>query len=321
MTWLLLVAGIALLYAGGEGLVRGASGLAAAWGMPPLVIGLTVVAFGTSAPELAATLAAALDGAPELAFGNVVGSNLSNLGLVLGIAALLHPLRIEGLFLLREMPFLLASSIVILPMVYDGWIGRVDALLLSAGLAVFLFVLLRPLLGRASAGRRAEGGVPADEITEAARGGTLRNLVLTVAGIALLVLGAEALVTGAVALARTFGVSERLIGLTLVAIGTSLPELASTIVASLRREGDLLLGNLVGSNVFNLLFIVGATALVRPLEIVPSHDLWVDLAVMLAVSALLWVLLAGGRRLGPRKGVLLLVSYLAWLAFVVAFGG
>jgi len=310
---LLLVAGGALLlYGGGESLVSGASALARSLGMSPLVVGLTVVAFGTSAPELAATLAAALQGSPEVAFGNVVGSNIFNVGMILGVAALIFPLAARARFLRREMPFMIGTSALMLFLVRDGRIGRGEGAVLLLLLAGYLWLMLRK--DEESARVAAEFAQEYGKVTAPLWASVLR----VVAGIAILVIGAKILVTGAVGVARAFGISERVIGLTLVAFGTSLPELASSIVAAVRREGDIVLGNVVGSNIFNVLAILGTASLTVPIHVQVELGAWVDLSVMLAFSLLLWPFLHTRQRLDRWEGAVLLVAFLAYMGWLFA---
>lgn len=308
---LLLVAlGVLLLYGGGEALVTGASALARRLGMSPLVVGLTVVAFGTSAPELAATLAAALQGSPEVAFGNVVGSNVFNVGMILGVAALLYPLAARGRFLRREMPFMIGTGALMLVLVANGRVGRLEGLLLLALLALYLWTLLRK--DEESARVAAEFAREYGEVATSVWASTARVVV----GIVVLVVGAKVLVLGAVGVARDLGISERVIGLTLVAFGTSLPELASSVVAAIRREGDIILGNVVGSNVFNVLAILGTTSLVVPIEVDIGAGTWIDLFVMLGFSVVLWPFLYSGRRLERWEGAVLLIAFAAYMGWL-----
>ncbi len=309
MDLLYIAAGIGLLYLGGEGLVRGAVALARVFGLSPMVIGLTVVSFGTSSPELAATLTAALRGAPEVAFGNVVGSNVANIGLILGLTAMIWPLATRGRFLRREMPFMLLASALLFPLVANGVVSRLEGVGLLAILVLFLGYLLRTGdeyldIEEEFSREFAFGATPA-----------LKALAFVAIGIACLVLGAKLLIAGAIAVARDYGVSERVIGLTMVAIGTSLPELAASVVAAVKRQGDIVLGNIIGSNVFNALCILGATALVEPVRIeVPSAHF--DLAVMLGLSVLVWPFLATRMRLERWEGAVLFAvywGYMGWL--------
>lgn len=309
--WLWILAGAVALWVGGELLVSGARRLSLRWGLEPLVVGLTVVSLGTSAPELAASVAAALRGSPEVAFGNVVGSNIANLGLILGAGALLTPLLVRARFLLREVPFLLGSGLLLVVMVWNGVLSRPESAMLLVLLAVFVVVLVRG---------GAEVPVVVEEFESGLRSrfdGLVLDLASIAAGVAVLVLGAHWFVDGAVALAAAAGISERVIGLTLVAFGTSLPELASTLVAARRGEGDILIGNLVGSNVFNVLFILGVTGLVRPLAVERSTA-EIDLAVMIGVSLLVGLLLGRARRLQRVEGAVLVAAYLAYVVWLFA---
>lgn len=308
MDLVLIVAGAALLYLGGEALVRGSVQLARAVGLSPLVIGLTVVSFGTSSPELASTLAATLEDAPAVAFGNVVGSNIANIGLILGVTALLWPLPTQARFLRREVPFMLVASGLLFPLAADGRIGRFEGLFLFALLLVFLAYLLRGV-GDARPETREEFEA---EYGPGKRGPWFAT-GLVVVGLVLLFAGAKALILGGLNVARAFGISERVIGLSLVALGTSLPELAASIVAAVRKEGDIVLGNLIGSNIFNVLCILGLTALVRPVE-VDWLASWGDLVVMLALSALIWPFLATRLQLERWEGFLLLAGYTLYMA-------
>jgi cation:H+ antiporter len=303
----LVVIGLVGLYLGGELLVRSASSLARALGISPMVIGLTVVAFGTSAPELAATLVAAFRGAPELALANVVGSNVANIGLILGLTALAYPLVTNASFLRREVPWMLGATVLALPLLFDGRLGRLEGLLLWLALAVFLLAAFR------------SGGSPAVLVEDAGSGSSARrpwrDALGVAVGVAILAYGAHALVTGATALALIWGVPERVIGLTLVALGTSLPELASSLVAALRRETDIILGNVIGSNLFNLLAVLGTAAVVHPIE-VPPLGLRLDLAIMLLFALAVPPLMLADRRLGRRRGALLLVAYVSYVVWL-----
>ena len=303
LPYALVLIGIVGLYLGGDLLVTHASKLARALGISPMVVGLTVVAFGTSAPELAATLAAAFRGAPELALANVTGSNVANIGLILGATALFYPLATEWSFLRREVPWLLGVTLLAMPLLYDGRVGRLEGGVLFATLIVFLVLMFR------------QGGAPGAGIVkgDGPAAPAWRSTLWVVGGIAVLALGAQSLVAGATTLAIAWGVPERVIGLTLVALGTSLPELASSLVAALKRQTDIILGNVVGSNLFNLLAVLGTAPLVHPI-VAPTAGLRVDLWVMLAFSvAVVPLLLWRGPRLGRKRGGLLLAAYLTYV--------
>jgi cation:H+ antiporter len=304
----LLLLGALLLYLGGEALVRNSVHLARGWGVGPLVIGLTVVAFGTSSPELAATLIAAARGETALALANVIGSNTANLGLILGLTALLQPISARARFIRREVPIMIGVSLLLAVLVSDAALGRLEGLLLLGLLVPYLSVLLRgDEASRVEKEFVAEYGDAPHPLWYSLTGAAL--------GVALLVVGAHALIEGALRLARGLGISERVIGLTLVAIGTSLPELATALVAALRRESDIVLGNLIGSNVFNILGILGSVALLHPMQH-PMQGIWIDLGVMIGFSLAVLPFLATGQRLGRIEGALLLASYLLYVGIL-----
>ena len=308
---LLFGVGLAALYFGAEWLVRGAARFARARGVSALAVGLTIVAFGTSSPELVVSTIAAARGQDDVALGNVIGSNILNVGGVLGLAALIRPLRVGMRLLRREAPLLVLVSVAFGWLAWDGWIGRIDALLLLTGFAGYLAFVL-------GAARREAAGIEAEfdefEAEEALAPRGERGWVdvaLMAAGLATLALGAHALVTGAVGLARAFGVSELVIGLTIIAIGTSLPELATTALAAARREADIAVGNIVGSSLFNLLCILGAASAVRPLRVAPGL-LTFEIPVMIAAAVLLLPFAWTRLRLERWEGALLLAGYLAF---------
>lgn len=310
MEYLFLTLGVALLYLGGEGLVRGAVELSSRWGVKPMVVGLTVVAFGTSAPELFASLLAALQGTTDLAIGNVVGSNIANIGLILGVTALIAPIGTHARFLRREVPFMLGVALVLLLPVFMGGISRWASAVLLGGVVLYLSILLR-------------GGEEADVEEEFSReysghqeASSVKPWLMLAAGLLLLTGGARLLVMAATDIAHTLGVAELTIGLTVIALGTSLPELFASIVAALRREPDIALGNVVGSNILNVLFVLGATALVRPIPIASDSGILWDVLVMLTLSVLLVPFLLTGLRLGRREAVLLLLGYFGYLFYL-----
>ena len=317
MAALLIVLGLGGLFAGGDLLVRFASRLARRLGVSALVIGLTVVAFGTSAPELAASLTAALRGNAGIALGNVIGSNIANVGLILGLSALVTPLATRASFLRRELPFMLLTGAALLPLLSDGRLGRLEGLGLILVLLVYLALLLR------GATREAPPFEASPEVTEAAgeaggeTGGSsplLLSLLGIAGGLVLLVGGAQALVSGAVTVANALGVPENVIGLTLVAVGTSLPELASSLAAALKREPDLVLGNIVGSNIFNVLAILGISSVVQPLATTAAFGL--DLWIMLGFSLLVVPFLVTRLTLNRWEGGLLVGLYAAYTAWL-----
>ena len=257
LTIAVLVLGLILLVAGGEVLVRGGSGLGRALGLSPLVVGLTVVAFATSAPELAVSVDATFSGAPGLAVGNVVGSNISNILLVLGLAALVLPVAVRSQLLRIDVPVMIIFSVLALVLALNGLVGRVEGVLLLALLVVYLGWSIRS--ARRATTREVPTGVEA-----VTRAHPVRDVVLVVAGIALLVLGARFLVDAATQIAQAAGLSDLVIGLTIVSIGTSLPEVATSLIAAMRGQRELAIGNVVGSNIFNIGAVLGITALIAP---------------------------------------------------------
>ena len=299
---LLIVVGAALLYVGGEVLVRSVTRLAAALNTSPLVIGLTVVAFGTSSPEVAVVVGAGLRDRPAIALGNVLGSNIANIALILGIAILLRPIVTEGSFLRRDLPLMVSASVLLLPVAYFFGLGRVVGLVLLVVMAVYMMVLFRA--GEAPPPEdRLEAGSHRKEGLKAGFG--------SLAGLGLLIYGAEVLVAAAVDLALGFGISERIVGLTVVAFGTSLPELAGCLVATFRRQGDIVLGNVIGSNIFNTLLVLPIAVLIRPITV--SRGDLIDIGVMIVFSVAIALFLLRRRRLGRTEGALLVVSYVVYV--------
>ena len=287
--------------------MRGAVGLARSLGVPPLVIGLTVVAFGTSAPELVVSLQAALGGHPDIVLGNVVGSNNANVLLIAGAAAAIRPVAAEPGAVRRDGAALMAATLAFIGLCLLGELGFGAGLALAAALAAWMAWSLRSARRRGGDG---EGGIDA-----APRRAALA-LLLTLAGIAGVLLGARLLIDGAVDVARAAGLSEAVIGLTLIAFGTSLPELAAAGMAALRGHGDIALGNVMGSNLFNMLGIAGVTAMAAPVP-VPAELLRLDLWVMLAATLLLLAALRGGRRIGRLEGGALAAAYALYIGVVV----
>ncbi|MEI4486334.1 calcium/sodium antiporter [Frigidibacter sp. MR17.14] len=307
MTYLLLAAGLVGLFFGGEFLVKGAVGIARRFGLSPLVIGLTVVGFGTSSPELLVSLQAAFSGSPAIALGNVVGSNIANILLILGVTAAIAPVAMGFARLRRDLAVMLGSTLALWLAITGGTLGRIEAAALLAALAVYLWVALR-----------SPDPEAAEEAAEDAPAPTLgRSLLVTLAGFAVLLVSARLLVTSATTIARDLGFSEAVIGLTVVAVGTSLPELATSVVAALRRQGDIAIGNVLGSNIFNILCILGITGLIAPMPVDPrfvSLDMPIAAGVALAVLALSW----GLGRLGRAGGIALLAGYGGYIASMAA---
>ncbi len=320
--WLPLLAGLALLIAGGELLVRGAVQVATRLGVSPLVIGLTLVGFGTSMPELVTSVQAALSGSPGIAYGNIVGSNIANILLNLGLAALLAPIAIASGALKRDSAAMLAVAVAFAVLAALGLIGRTAGACFLAALVSYIYLALRQEVGH----KRSEHGAVYDKsvaaqtadpalIPAASTNAIALSLLIALLGLALVLAGGYLLVEGAVALARAIGISETVIGLTIVAVGTSMPELVTSIMAALRRQPDLAFGNIVGSNIYNVLGIGGATALIAPIE-VPAQIVSFDNSVMIAGSLLLLVVAFTGRRITRWEGGLLLAGYFAYVAWI-----
>jgi cation:H+ antiporter len=311
---LLLLGGFGALYFGAEWMVRGAAGMEHSMGLSPIVIGLTVVSLGTSAPELVVAVLATLRGSGDLAVGNVLGSNLANIGLILGATALIHPLLVVERVVRREIPIMIVLTLALFPLMADGELSRLDGMLLASLLAVYLaYVFHRgvkappPLLTGYS------------QISEAARmrngRAALADIGLLVVGTLGLILGGKAIVESATFLAEALGISELVIGLTVVAIGTSLPELATSLVAAVRRQTDIAVGNVIGSNIFNLAGVLGVSATVKPIAVAPEV-LTAEFPAVVILSVLVLVValfpLAKGR-IGIRRweGAILLGTYIA----------
>lgn len=348
-----ILVGLVLLVAGGEFLVRGAAALAAKLGMSPLVVGLTVVAFATSAPELAVTLGSVLRGEPDLAVGNVVGSNIANVLLILGVSALILPLMVKVQLVRVDIPFMVALSVLFFILAADGQVTTTDGLVLFIILVLYISVAI--ILGRrdqagtspaqpggavalASAAKldaEIAGSVSASpetnptqataediaELSEAA-GPWWRDLILVAFGVGLLVVGANALVSGATSIAGALGVSELVIGLTVVAVGTSLPELATSIVAVRRGQRDLAVGNVVGSNIFNIGAVMGLAGLVSPKAVpVPESALALDIPLMIAAAVALLPIAFTGSRISRWEGGLFTGLYVAYMVYLVLAAG
>lgn len=306
-----LILGLLLLLAGGEALVKGSVAAAVRLGVSPLVIGLTLVGFGTSTPEMVTSVEAALIGSPGVAVGNVVGSNIANILLILGASALIRPIPTDRGALERDGTALAVSAVLLAAVTVAGglnrWVGGIFVLLILA-------YTIHSYLGERKRPDTPEARLHRAEAEEEAprRMPLWLGLVLVLAGIAAVVAGAHFLVEGALVIARSAGVSETVIGLTVVSVGTSLPELMTSVMAAIRRHGDVAFGNIVGSNIFNALGITGVTALVRPLR-VPEEIVRLDIWVMLGASALLIFFATSGRRIGRREGGALLALYGGYL--------
>jgi cation:H+ antiporter len=313
----LIVVGIALLAFSGDRLVDFAAAIARRARLTPAVIGLTVVAAGTSMPELSVSVAAALRGSPAIAVANVVGSNIANVGFILGVCGVLGAVPVHARMLTFEYPFMVLASWILLLLSRDGRLDRLEGGFFLASAAAFMAYSIWVSRNEVGASERA---AIADAVPEKAAGLADRPLVVLVAGIiaalAGLGVGAEMLVRGAVVIASALGLSERIIGLTVVALGTSLPELVASLAAAFRGQHEMAIANVVGSNILNILLILGATGLAQPIPIAAGL-IFPDMAVMLAFALLLWPLVVWDRRLVRRDGLILLGSYIGYLVFLL----
>ena len=307
---ILVVVGIAGLFFGGEWLVRGSSRLARSFGISPLIVGLTVVAFGTSTPELLVSLSAALQGISDVSIGNIVGSNIANVGLILGIAGITFPIVIHVRLIWREIPIMLVASVLAFVLVLDGELSNLDGMVLLAGFVAFNLLMFRATLRERETGRLTD-----EDLQEGGDDKTVVNRPIEVlrllVGIGILMVGANLTVENAIIVARFFQVSELFIGLTLVAVGTSLPELATSFIAALRKESDIAIGNVVGSNIFNLLLILGLTAVVHPLPVSPEVVTF-NLPIMILFSLVL-IPIARNQLVSRLEAGALLVGYIGFV--------
>lgn len=313
MTLFLLIAGLALLVAGAEALVRGASKLAGAVGISPLVIGLTVVAFGTSAPEMAVSAAASINGQSDLAMGNVIGSNIFNVLFILGLSALVVPLSVSRQLVRMDVPVMIGVSILMVAFAWNGSISRLESAVLFAGIITYTLFLIRE--------SRRENRVASDRNPNPTRPGIgfiLVNGLLIFGGLGLLVLGSRWLVEAAIEIATVLGVSERVIGLTIVAAGTSLPELATSVMASIRGERDIAVGNVVGSNIFNILAVLGLSGLLSADGLVVASGMMaLDIPVMVVTALVCLPLFYTGYRISRIEGGLFLAGYFAYTVYLI----
>jgi cation:H+ antiporter len=319
---LLLVAGLVLLVIGGELLVRGAVKIAAFLGMSPLLVGLTVVGMGTSSPELAASLQASLAGAPGIALGNIVGSNLANLLLILGISALIAPLAVQRSVLWRDGGIGALAIVALIAAGYLGGLGRMAGALFLIGTAAYIYFAYRQETSGGPHGAAYDKAMAAEEADPALvpqdkpSGSLAVAIAIVLAGLVVIVGGGKLLVDNAILLAADLGVSDAVIGLTVVAVGTSLPELVTSVIAALRKQSEIALGNVLGSNIFNVLFIGGMTGLIAPAAI-PESIMQLDVWLVLAASLVVMLFAYTGGRLSRREGFALIAAYLGYCVTTV----
>lgn len=303
--------GLALLYFGAEWLVSGASSAALRFGIAPLVVGLTVVAFGTSTPELLVSLLALADGKDGISVGNIIGSNIANIALILGCAALVRPIVVSEVVVKREYPFMLAASALMVLLAFDGTISRLDGGIMLTGMAIFLGISLK----------RGMQGDASDKLPEELEdidpqaNTLLKDMGFMALGILGLAGGAYLLVESSITIAKHFQVPDLVIGISIVAIGTSLPELATSVVASYRGESDISVGNVIGSNIFNVLLVLGLVAVIMPISVGPQA-ISVDMWVMLAISVIIWPVMRTGLSISRIEGSILLIGYLGYMIYL-----
>ena len=298
LIYISLLAGLVLLFVGGDWLVKGASAIAARLHVPPMIVGLTIVGFGTSTPELLVSLEAALSGQSGIAIGNVIGSNIANILLIGGVTALVAPMLTPFAPLKRDLTVMICATLALPLVLWSGSIGAIEGSLLLLGLAGYLLVSARNI-------DRSSPAVPTSV-------STAKSIGLMLLGLGALAYGADLLVGSASTLARTFGISEAMIGLSIVAVGTSLPELATSLTAALRGQRDIAIGNIIGSNIFNLLFILGLTAVISPIP-VAARFLPVDTPVVLLATLFLGALVALKGQINRPTGAIMLLSYLGYI--------
>lgn len=304
LTFVYLIGGFIVLTLGAEALVRGASALALKLGIAPMIIGLTIVAFGTSAPELAVSIKAALSNNSGIALGNIVGSNIANIGLILGLAAIIHPMHIQPEMTRIHIPIMIAVSVLLWFLLSDGALGIMDGMVFVALLIAYI---IYSYFYSHNPGE--------DEAHEFPHQHVAVSLAFIIAGLAMLIGGGTFFVNGAVELARMLGVSDVIIGLTIVAVGTSMPELVTSVVAAMKKESDIAIGNVVGSNIFNILCILGIASIIAPIS--SANFSTVDFVVMIAFAVILLPICIN-KRIGRLEGSALVIAYAAYVAYLVA---
>jgi cation:H+ antiporter len=316
MEIILFVFGLIFLIVGAEALVRGASRIAAVLGITPLVIGLTVVAFGTSSPEFAVSIKSTLAGQPSIALGNVIGSNIFNVLFILGLSALIVPLVVSQQLVRLDVPLMIALSIIVLILSLDEVFSRGDGLMLVTGLVIYIVFLIYQ--GRTQGGETKEGPADAPGAETRSSAGWVKNIGLVLGGLVLLILGSRWLVDSAVSFARYLGVSELIVGLTIVAAGTSLPEVVTSVIAAIRGERDIAVGNVVGSSIFNIMGVLGLASVIAPTGIaVSTAVIGFDIPVMIAVALACLPIFFTGGVISRQEGGLLLGYYVAYTLYLV----
>jgi cation:H+ antiporter len=305
----LVSVGLAMLYFGAEWLVRGSVTIANKFRISQLVIGLTIVAFGTSTPELSVSVTSAIHGISDVSLGNVVGSNIANIGLILGIAAIIKPLLVAKSAIKKQVPIMIGVAIILILISIDGIISVEEGIILAIGIVIFTFYSLKSSKKESSDVEKTSG-----DLNLSKKNLVSKSIILIAIGLGLLTLGSFITVENAVSIAKSYGVSERIIGLTLIAIGTSLPELVTSIVAALRGHADLSVGNIVGSNIFNILAIIGISAAITGISV--NENMFFDYYVMIAFSVILIPIMRSGFIISRKEGYGLVVAYFAYLIYL-----
>ncbi len=307
---LYLLLGSIMLYFGAEGLVRGSASVALRTGLSALVVGLTIVAFGTSSPELVVSFMAGLEGNADIAIGNVIGSNICNIALIIGVAAMIRPIKVKLQLIKFDLLVMIAVSILLVAIIYDGTISFTDGLLLTAGIIAYTVFTVKKAFSESSEELIEEF----ESELKPSKRKPIVDYILILLGIGGLVFGANVFVDGAIGIASMLGVSTAIIGLSIVAFGTSLPELATSLVASIKDEGDISIGNAIGSNIFNILFVLGLASLAHE---IPTTDIsYVDVSIMIGIAVILFPLARIGMSIGRIKGAFLLSIYIAYVFYL-----
>ncbi|WP_102261307.1 calcium/sodium antiporter [Mesobacillus jeotgali] len=315
MTYILLAIGFALLIKGADYFVEGSSKIATMLRVPPLLVGLTIVAFGTSSPEATVSIIAAMEGSSEVSLGNVIGSNIFNITLVVGITAMINPLAVETTTIRKEIPFTLLASVALAAVASDialqmaniNSIGRSEGIILLLFFLIFLYYIIEVALNNRE---------PASDVASVTGKGTWgKNLFITLAGLAAIIFGGDLVVDNATKIALSLGMSETLAGLTIVAVGTSLPELITSITAALKKKSEIALGNIVGSNIFNILFVLGISATISPLAV--NDKIFTDIALMIILTAVLLIFSRSKFKISKVEGAILAAVYIAYLVYII----
>ena len=314
MAYILIIVGFALLIKGANLFVDGSSNIARLLRVPPILIGLTIVSFGTSSPEATVSIIAALEGSADIAVGNVVGSNIFNITLVVGMTAFLYPLKVESETIRKEIPFTLLASVALLVLMSDialqgftsNMITRSDGFILLLFFSVFMYYVI-------DLGLKSRKNTVNEKRPKNVRWG--KNIFITILGLAAIIFGGDMVVDNGTDIAYSLGMSETLVGLTIIAVGTSLPELVTSISAALKKESEIALGNIVGSNIFNILFVLGASASIAPLAF--SHKVFTDVALMMVLTVILLIFSRTLYKVGKREGLLLVFAYVIYMVYII----